>query len=107
MHERWSGKPSLTDNRVKQIRGGKDRNIVVPQQFSNRAAQWSMIRAKERAKISIQVSIHALRHCCLFGLAHGLFLDRASSSTNSALGGLGISGSPSNEVPCCSVAPRR
>jgi site-specific recombinase XerD len=31
--------------------------------FSNRAAQWSMIRAKEKSKMTKPASIHTLRHC--------------------------------------------
>ncbi|MDH3651534.1 MAG: site-specific integrase [Saprospiraceae bacterium] len=76
--------------RVSKGKGSKDRYITVPEslllilrnywmryhpqeylfngkrsgsRFSNRAAQWSMIRAKERAKMTKPGSIHTLRHC--------------------------------------------
>ena len=76
--------------RVSKGKGSKDRYITIPEclldllrnywrkhrpenylfngkrlgsRFSNRAAQWSMIRAKERAKMTKPASIHTLRHC--------------------------------------------
>ena len=76
--------------RVKKGKGGKDRYISMPQclllllrdyyrrirprkylfngltkgaRFSNRAAQRSIIRAKQKANISKKASIHTLRNC--------------------------------------------
>jgi len=76
--------------RVSKGKGSKDRYITIPDclldllrnywkryrpkvylfnglksgsRFSNRAAQWSMIRAKEKAKMTKPASIHTLRHC--------------------------------------------
>lgn len=76
--------------RVKKGKGGKDRYIAVPQclidllreyyrrcrperylfnglkrgcRLSNSAAQWAMKRAKKKAKITKQASVHTLRHC--------------------------------------------
>ncbi len=76
--------------RISKGKGSKDRYISMPEEllvllrkyyrvyrpsdylfngkrrgsrFSNRAAQWSIIRAKQRCKMTKPASIHTLRHC--------------------------------------------
>ncbi len=76
--------------RVRKGKGGKDRYVHIPEclllllrdyyrrvrpqkylfnglrkgsRLSNRAAQWSLIRAKQDAKVTKRASIHTLRHC--------------------------------------------